>query len=132
MNALPPSDRCPLFSGKPRGAEDGALPRGWDSGALCLPDGERVFAMKVNADSMVGKHILPGDVVVIERGAEPEPGEVVAVLVDGKSALRTFVRHRGQAFLRADTAESSDYASAGGMAIQGVMRVLLRHSPRPS
>ena len=36
----------------------------------------RTFALRISGDSMIGKHIVDGDVVVIEHGKEPRPGDV--------------------------------------------------------
>src|SRR5580700_4399232 len=54
------------------------------------------FALRVSGDSMIGRHILDGDIVVLEHGPEPRPGNVVAALIDGESTLKTFVRKNGK------------------------------------
>ena len=40
------------------------------------------FALRVAGDSMIGRHIVDGDIVVLEHGPEPRPGDVVAALID--------------------------------------------------
>lgn len=88
----------------------------------------RTFALRVVGDSMVGKHILHGDVVVIEHGKEPRPGDVVAALVDGQSTLKTFLMQRGRPFLRAENPAYPDLIPAAELVIQGVMVALVRRS----
>lgn len=86
----------------------------------------RTFALRVRGDSMVGKHIVDGDVVVIEHGKEPRPGDVVAALIDGQSTLKTFLVQRGRPFLRAENPRYGDLVPAAELVIQGVMVALIR------
>ena len=37
----------------------------------------RTFALEVHSDSMIGKHIMDGDVVVLEREMTPREGDGV-------------------------------------------------------
>jgi Peptidase S24-like len=48
----------------------------------------RTFALEVRGDSMIGKGIMDGDVVVLEHGMTPRDGAVV---------------EKGRAFLRAES-----------------------------
>jgi repressor LexA len=86
----------------------------------------RTFALRVSGESMIGKHILHGDVVVIEHGKEPKPGDVVAALIDGQSTLKTFLVQRGRPFLRAENPKYPDLIPAAELVIQGVMVALIR------
>ena len=86
----------------------------------------RTFALRISGDSMIGKHILDGDVVVIEHGKEPRTGDVVAALIDGQSTLKTFVMQRGRPFLRAENPKYPDLVPAAELVIQGVMVALIR------
>lgn len=89
----------------------------------------RTFALRIQGDSMVGKHIVNGDVVVIEHGREPRPGDVVAALIDGQSTLKTFLRQGGRPFLRAENPRYPDLIPAAELVIQGVMVALIRKRP---
>lgn len=89
----------------------------------------RTFALRISGDSMVGKHIVDGDVVVIEHGKEPKPGDVVAALIDGQSTLKTFLMQRGRPFLRAENPKYPDLIPAAELVIQGVMVALIRKRP---
>src|SRR2546425_2622198 len=60
------------------------------------------FALEVTGDSMIGKYIAPGDLVVIEPRAEPKTGDVVVALIDGESTLKTYMTQRGKPYLRAE------------------------------
>jgi repressor LexA len=86
----------------------------------------RTFALEVTGDSMIGKHILPGDYVVVEHGLTPKPGDVVAALIDGESTLKTFSVQRGKALLHAENQRYPDLIPASELVIQGVMVALIR------
>ena len=45
---------------------------------------------------MIGKHIIEGDVVVLEHGKTPRAGDVVAALIDNESTLKTFLIENGK------------------------------------
>ena len=59
-----------------------------DIGTLGIKPSPRTFALEVRGDSMIGRHILDGDVVVVEHGQTPRQGDVVAALIDGESTLK--------------------------------------------
>jgi repressor LexA len=84
------------------------------------------FALRVTGDSMTGKHICDGDIVLLEHGPEPRNGEVVAALVDGDSTLKTFIRKNGKPCLKAENAKYPDLIPAEELMIQGVFRALIR------
>jgi repressor LexA len=84
------------------------------------------FALRVAGDSMVGRHILDGDVVVLEHGPEPRSGQVVAALIDGESALKTFVVKGGKPYLRAENPRYPNLIPAQELMIQGVFQALIR------
>jgi len=86
----------------------------------------RTFALEVRGDSMVGKHIVEGDVVVLEHGMEPRNGDVVAALIDNENTLKTFVLRQRTPFLRAENPRYPDLIPAEELVIQGVMIALIR------
>lgn len=86
----------------------------------------RTFALEVRGDSMIGRHIMDGDLVVLEHGMTPRHGDVVAALIDNESTLKTFMTERGKAFLRAENPRYPKLIPAGELVIQGVMVALIR------
>jgi|SRR6516165_2935654 repressor LexA len=84
------------------------------------------FALRVSGESMIGRHILDGDVVVLEHGPEPRHGDVVAALIDGESTLKTFVRKNGKSYLKAENPKYPDLIPAQELMIQGVFKALIR------
>lgn len=86
------------------------------------------FALRVTGDSMIGRHILDGDFVVLEHGPEPHNGQIVAALIDGASTLKTFVLKGGKPYLRAENPKYPDLIPAQELMIQGVVKALIRRA----
>ena len=84
------------------------------------------FGVRVVGDSMIGRHIVAGDVVILEHGAEPREGQIVAALIDGATTLKTFLRRNGKPFLKAENPKYPNLIPAEELVIQGVFRALVR------
>jgi repressor LexA len=84
------------------------------------------FALRVTGDSMIGRHILAGDIVILEHGPEPRNGQIVAALIDGESTLKTFVLKGGKPYLRAENPKYPNLIPAQELMIQGVFKALIR------
>jgi repressor LexA len=87
---------------------------------------KNAFALRVAGESMIGKHILDGDFVILEHGPEPRHGEVVAALIDGDCSLKTYVIKAGKPYLKAENPKFPDLIPAQELVIQGVFRSLIR------
>ncbi|MDB6022247.1 MAG: transcriptional repressor, LexA family [Pedosphaera sp.] len=97
-----------------------------DIATLGIKPSSRTFALEVRGDSMIGKYIIDGDVVVVEHGQTPRDGDVVAALIDGDSTLKTFVANQGKPHLRAENPKYPKLIPAAELVIQGVMVALIR------
>ena len=51
-----------------------------------------VFALRVRGESMIGAHIMDGDLVMVRKQETATPGEIVAALVDGEATVKRFGR----------------------------------------
>ena len=124
----------PLLGEVPAGFADAreAHPTGCvsvDVDTLGIRPTPRTFALRVRGDSMEGRHIVDGDVVVCEHGLDPKPGDIVAALIDNESTLKTFVREGRKTFLRAENPKYPALVPAAELVIQGtVVAVLRRYS----
>ncbi len=87
---------------------------------------QHLFALRVQGDSMIERHILPGDIVILDHRQEPRPGDAVAALIDGQSTLKVLVRQRGKPFLRAANPRYPDLIPAGELMVQGVLVAVIR------
>jgi repressor LexA len=84
------------------------------------------FALRVVGDSMIGRHICDGDIVILEHGPEPRHGQIVAALMDRKSTLKTFLLKNNRPFLKAENPKYPDLIPSEELMIQGVFRALIR------
>jgi repressor LexA len=84
------------------------------------------FALRVVGDSMIGRHVCDGDIIVLEHGPDPRHGQIVAALIDRKSTLKTFVLKSNKPFLKAENPKYPDLVPAEELMIQGVFRALIR------
>lgn len=97
-----------------------------DIGTLGIKPTARTFALEVRGDSMIGKHIVEGDIVVVEHGQTPRNGDVVAALIDGESTLKTYVSDKSKPYLKAENPRFPKLIPAAELVIQGVMVALIR------
>jgi repressor LexA len=97
-----------------------------DVHSLGIRPSSRTFALEARGDSMVGRHIMDGDVVILEQGRTPQNGQVVAALIDRESTLKTFILTRGRPYLRAENPRYPALIPAEELVVQGVMIGLVR------
>jgi repressor LexA len=118
----------------------GSIPAGFGEDREQEPDGfvsvdvatigfkptARTFCLKVVGDSMIGKHICDGDIVVLEHGPEPRHGDIVAALIDRKNTLKTFVQKNGKRYLKAENPKFPNLIPSEELVIQGVLKAVIR------
>jgi len=88
------------------------------------------FALRVRGDSMIGAHILDGDIVILEQGKEVRNGDIVAALIDGETTLKLYVVDHGRPYLKAENSRYPNLIPARELKIQGVMVSLVRKHER--
>jgi repressor LexA len=88
------------------------------------------FALRVRGDSMIGAHIVDGDVVILEQSKDVYDGDVVAALIDGETTLKRYVVNHGRPYLKAENPRYPDLIPARELKIQGVMVSLVRKQER--
>lgn len=84
------------------------------------------FALQVKGDSMVGKHILSGDYVIVDPRRAASHGEVVAALIDGETTLKTLVVKGSKTYLKAENPRYSDLIPEENLEIKGVAVAVVR------
>src|SRR5437588_9815326 len=60
------------------------------------------FALRVRGDSMIGAHVLEGDIVILEDTKAAHNGDSVAALVDGDTPLTRQGDERGRPYPKAE------------------------------
>ena len=61
---------------------------------LLIQNREATFLLRVSGDSMSGAGILPGDMVLIDKGQVPRSGDIVIAEVDGEWTMK-YLKKRG-------------------------------------
>lgn len=107
--------------------EDGTLTV--DASSIGVRERQRLFALKVRGESMIGAGINHGDLVVLES-KEPRTNDIVAALIDGETTLKRFVLAHGRPHLRAENPRFPDLIPARELIVQGVMVALIRQCGR--
>ncbi len=88
------------------------------------------FALRVRGDSMIGVHILDGDIVILEQSKDVHNGDIVAALIDGETTLKRYVVDHGRPYLKAENPRYPNLIPARELKIQGVMVSLVRKHER--
>jgi repressor LexA len=87
---------------------------------------EATFIVKVNGESMIEAGILPGDMLLVERGGEPRDGDIVIAQVDREWTMKYF-RKRGRAvFLEAAHKDFKPIHPQDELQIAAVVRAVIR------
>lgn len=62
---------------------------------LLIQNRQATFLLKVSGDSMIDAGILPGDMVIVDRGQTPKSGDIVIAEVDGAWTMK-YLKKRGE------------------------------------
>ncbi len=84
------------------------------------------FVLQVSGDSMSGAGILPGDLVVVEKGRTPRNGDIVIAEVDGRYTMKSFFRERGRVTLEAANPKYPTLVPQSEMRLIGVVTACVR------
>jgi SOS regulatory protein LexA len=87
---------------------------------------EATYVLKVQGHSMRDAGILPGDMLLVERGADPRDGDIVIAQVDREWTMKYF-RKRGTAvFLEAANKDYQPIHPQEELQIAAVVRAVIR------
>lgn len=89
------------------------------------------FLVRVSGDSMTGAGILPGDVVIVERGGSPRTGDIVVAQVDGEWTLKYYEKTRAGVVLRAANPKYPEIRPRRELVVGGVVRGAFRRYGKP-
>lgn len=103
-----------------------------DTASANVSKNSHTFALRVRGDSMIGAHIVDGDIVILEDRKDVRSGDIVAALIDGETTLKRYVFERGRPYLKAENPLFPDLVPARELLIQGVMVSLVRKQLPPN
>ncbi len=89
-------------------------------------DKASTFLLRVKGDSMIEAGINEGDMVIVERGAEPRVGDIVVGVLDGEFTLKRLMKDKGKFYLQAENSKYPDLYALDELQVAGVVRGLIR------
>ncbi len=87
---------------------------------------EASFMLKVTGDSMIDAGIMPGDLVIIERGGAPKNNDVVLACVDKNWTLKHFYKRNGEVILIAANKNYPEIHAKEELTIAGIATAVIR------
>ena len=87
---------------------------------------DRTFLLTVRGDSMIDAGILPGDIVLVEKGPRPGPNDTVVACVDDEWTLKYYVRDRAGVRLEPANRKYRFIRPRHSLEIGGVVRAVIR------
>lgn len=87
---------------------------------------EATFMLKVQGLSMVDAGIMPGDMVLVERGAHAPEGSIVVAEVDGAWTVKYLRRRHGRLVLEPANPDYRTIVPQGELNIAAVVRAVIR------
>ena len=60
---------------------------------------DATYILRVQGESMIDAGIMPGDLLLVERGRDPKDGDIVVAEVDHAWTLKYFRKSKGQIYL---------------------------------
>lgn len=57
------------------------------------------FLLEVEGDSMIGDHIVPGDLLLVKRTVDCQNGDIIVAMVNGETTVKRYQRSGGRLFL---------------------------------
>lgn len=90
---------------------------------------EATFMLTVNGDSMNGAGILPGDIVLVEKGVTPKPNDIVVAQVDDEWTIKYFMKDNAGVRLDPANPKYRFIRPRRSLTIGGVVRAVIRKYP---
>ncbi len=87
---------------------------------------EAVAIIRVNGESMNGAGILPGDMLLVERGAEPRDGDIVIAQIDREWTMKFFRKRGRRVFLEAANQDFKPIYPTEELKVAAVVRAVIR------
>jgi repressor LexA len=91
-----------------------------------VKDPDHSYMLTVRGDSMIDAGILPGDVVLVEKGPRPKQNDIVVARVDDEWTLKYFVRDAAGVRLEPANRKYKFIRPQRSLEIGGVVRAVIR------
>jgi SOS regulatory protein LexA len=93
---------------------------------LLIQNREATFLLKVSGDSMSGAGILPGDMVIVDRGQVPKSGDIVIAEVDGQWTMKYLRKRKDDVTLLPANPRYKPIKPKSELKIAGVVTAVVR------
>ena len=87
---------------------------------------EATFILTVQGDSMTGAGIMPGDMVLVEKGGTPKPQDIVVAQVDDEWTLKYYMKDATGVRLDAANSRYPSIRPKRSMSIGGIVKAVIR------
>lgn len=84
------------------------------------------YMLRVQGDSMIDAGIMPGDMVLVERGARERDGDIVIAEVDGEWTMKYFRKRGGKVYLEAANRKYKPIFPEEELKVAAVVRAVIR------
>ena len=91
-----------------------------------VPNKESTYLLKVKGDSMIDAGILPGDLVVVERGKTPRPNDIVIAEIDEEYTMKYYRVKKGKAYLEPANKNYDPIYPENALSVVAVVQAVVR------
>lgn len=99
--------------------------------AYLVDQPSRTVLLTVKEDSMIEAGLMPGDTVVVKRGAPAKPGDVVVAIVDNEFTVRYLAHDRRGFFLKPGNKSYTPIRPKDDLEIYGLVVGMFRKYQQP-
>ena len=82
---------------------------------------QATYLLKVDGESMIDAGLHPGDLILVQRGLTPRPGDIVVARIDNEWTLKFFEKKGGRVFLKAANAKYPAIVPRQELVVAGVV-----------
>ena len=91
-----------------------------------VKDPDHSYMLTVRGDSMLDAGIMPGDIVLVEKGPRPRQNDIVVACVDDEWTLKYYVRDAGGVRLEPANRKYKFIRPLRSLEIGGIVRAVIR------
>jgi DNA polymerase V len=81
---------------------------GLDFNELLVRNKSATYCLEVSGNSMEGKGITPGDILVVDRSLHPRSGDIIVASLEGAFTVKTLIKEGEKVILRASNLDYED------------------------
>lgn len=87
---------------------------------------DNTYILKVQGDSMIEAGIMPGDMVLVERGVREKDGDIVIAEVDQEWTMKYYRKRGGKVYLEAANSKYEPIFPKQELRIAAIVRAVIR------